>query len=126
MQKSSHTTLCYYGSDIFFKKISLKKKDQFLRDYETPEVLTSVCSVVEYNELIFKHAHFQKDFSLLHNNIRSIAKNFNKLSVFLSILDIHYDCIVLTETWNVGDLGFFEIHGYNKIYNRGGFNKMMV
>lgn len=50
------------------------------------------CKVLK---ILKKNAMNLKIFS---NNIRSISKNFDELSVFLEDLDSSIDCIVLTES----------------------------
>lgn len=45
-------------------------------------------------------------FPLVHQNIRSIANN-----IYLSETDAVFDCIILTETWLIQDINFFNKNG---------------
>ena len=38
-------------------------------------------------------------FSIFHLNIRSLRKNFEKLKILIGVTKIHFDVIVLSETW---------------------------
>lgn len=61
--------------------------------------------------------------SLFHTNIRSVAKNFEELELYLELAKNKFDIIVLTETWNVPENNIFNLQGYNKYYNNSIFNK---
>lgn len=56
-------------------------------------------------------------------NIRSIAKNFDEFKLFLELTSQSYDIIVLTETFQIFDSQFFNIQGYDSLYNNGNYNK---
>lgn len=51
------------------------------------------------------------NFHIFNQNIRSFAKNFDDLSVFLRELNVDIDIIVLTETW-FSNLNLCDIEGY--------------
>ena len=59
------------------------------------------------------------NFKICHLNICSINKNLDEFKVFLSQFDFQYDCIVLTDTFQLQDLDleFFKLDKYNLIYN---------
>jgi len=61
--------------------------------------------------------------SMFHLNIRSIKRNYDQLVVLLESFKIKFDCIVLSETWEVEDINHFTIEGYNTIYNHGHYNQ---
>ena len=54
-------------------------------------------SVDEFNSLSEKL--LQNSFSILHINIRSLLKNFEKLREYLSPVKRDFSVVVLTETW---------------------------
>ena len=55
--------------------------------------------------------------SVLNFNIRSMSMNFDSLLIFLSRLSVHFDIIILTETW-ASDFNFdsFIMPGYNNFH----------
>lgn len=59
----------------------------------------------------------------MHKNIRSIAKNFDEFTLMLTGCNVNFDCIVLSETFQIHDQSFFSLDGYDLIYNRGTNNK---
>lgn len=59
-----------------------------------------------------------KNLNILHVNIRSINKNFDNLLILLEqIKEINVDIILLTETWNVSNINYFNLEGYSNYYN---------
>lgn len=99
--------------------------DSYIRDYDNPDFETYECfGVNEYNTLLSSQkTKCKTDFSVLHNNIRSINKNFDEFEVFLSQMEDSFDCVVLTETFSVPDEAFFQIPGYDLLYADGDFSK---
>lgn len=63
------------------------------------------------------------NLKIYHLNIRSLSKNYDELKIFLKQLRCSFDCIVLTETFNIAKTTFFDIEGYTTIYNNGKINK---
>ena len=60
---------------------------------------------------------------IMHCNIRSIEANFKELEVFLHTLKFKPSIIFLSETWFIPHLGFFELDGYDLIYNASTITK---
>ena len=64
------------------------------------------------------------DFSLFYLNIRSLERNFNNLINLLSLLDINFILIGVSETWLNEPSHLLDIDGYNFIHkhrpNRSG------
>lgn len=65
----------------------------------------------------------REHFLTMHMNIRSIRKHFEELLVLISNKTVSFDLIFLTETWNVGNIGDFNIPEYNCIYNDSQINQ---
>lgn len=101
--------------------------DQFIRDYENENKQTHIVEdMAHYNQItnhISEKGTKVSSFSILQQNIRSIAKNFDEMKIFLSQFDNHFDIIILTETWQIFDTNFFQICGYEMIYNHGKVNQ---
>lgn len=56
--------------------------------------------IMAYNLDELEDLHSKQDnFSVLHYNIRSIGKNLEQLSAYLSQHTFKYDIIAITETW---------------------------
>lgn len=97
--------------------------DQFIRDFVNIEAgVTEVNNAGDYLNVI-QPENDVLHFSIFHNNIRSINKNFDEMSVLLAELNYNFDCIIFTETWQVSDPRFFTIPGYSMFYNEGEINK---
>ena len=65
-------------------------------------------------------------FSLLHLNIRSLQRNFDKLTEFLDNLDFEFKVICISETWcskNVRCNILYKIRNYNSIHQIRGNGK---
>lgn len=99
--------------------------DSYIRDYQNPPITTHICqNVDEYSDIIKKRdINCITEFSVIHNNIRSIHKNLNEFIVLLSQFKEDFDCIVLTETHKIFDLSLLNIETHNIIYNEGIYNK---
>lgn len=77
---------------------------------------------VSVDELV-RYVEGPTGLSLFHTNIRSINKNFNELQVFLEKIDVAFDVIALTETWNISNHNYFSLLGYYPYYNNGNINQ---
>ena len=65
-------------------------------------------------------------FSLLHLNIRSLQKNFDKLIDFLATLDFEFKVICISEIWCSEDVScnrLYKIPNYNSIHQTRGNDK---
>lgn len=92
----------------------------FIREYQNEPIKTEIVNNVQH----FQYTNsLQENFKLFHINIRSISKNFDELSIYLSQFLIKFDIIVLTETYVVHDLSIFSMKGYDVLYNKGNVNK---
>lgn len=74
--------------------------DQFLRDFEV-EIYQA-----EYLDRLVDLKNFDvyKNFKIIHNNIRSMEKNFDELKLLLRTYPGEFHVIVLTETFTIPDL----------------------
>lgn len=97
--------------------------DQYIRDFAIESFQTY--SLQDYKELncILNVNKNHSNFTAIHNNIRSINKNFDEFKLFLTNIKATIDCIVLTETWNIPNIELFNIEGYNLIYNESRTNQ---
>lgn len=95
--------------------------DSYIRDYLNNSIDTVICNSTD--EYAVSLSETNKDFSILHTNIRSILKNFDEFLVFISAIKRSFDIIVLSETWKVQQVDLFEIEGYKMIYNYGDLNQ---
>lgn len=93
--------------------------DSYIRNYDNPEVNTTLINSFENNILEIDDQYI----NIFHTNIRSINKNYDELLVFLQAIPIKYHIIVLTETWTVENISLFNLEGYNIYYNQGQFNQ---
>lgn len=89
--------------------------DQFIRDYDNKLIETLELDNVDQFNDTFKENDLSKSFSIYHNNIRSIQKNFDQFEVYMTQFHKNFNCIVLTETWNIADKDFFRLEGYEII-----------
>lgn len=96
--------------------------DAYVRDFEIEKINNHIAEDIrECKNVLIKAKG--KDFKLFHNNIRSLAKNIDELNVVLTGFDDPFDCIVLTETFNLHSTDIYNIPGYDLIYNQGDLNK---
>lgn len=96
--------------------------DQFIRDYTNTNIKTQIINNIEQFKK-YTETKNQQCFSILHQNIRSISKNFDEIKIFLSQFNTFFDIIILTETWHIVDTNCFHINGYEMIYNHGNINQ---
>lgn len=95
--------------------------DQYIRDLHFSDYKTIIIgSLNDYNPPIEQTS--SKTLSILHVNIWSISKNFDELQA-LTPTDKKFDCICLSEIWQIEDLSSYSMEGYNKYYNSGNINK---
>ncbi len=62
---------------------------------------------------------------IFHLNISSLNRNFDKLCLFLSSIDVEFEIIILTETFKHDNFekSPFAIKNYSMLYNHGDYNK---
>lgn len=90
--------------------------DFVVEPFETKEVE----SVEDFKENLGQN---KANFGLLHNNIRSIAKNLDEFKLVLSTLQLRVDVVILTETWNIVDVSLYKVQGYIEYYNHSHLNQ---
>lgn len=94
----------------------------YIRDYNFyPFTTKYLDSPLEYNKI--QNSYNGSCFKVFHQNIRSLAKNVDEFNIRLSQFDKQFECMVLTETWKIYDTSWFNIDGYDLIYNGGDINK---
>ena len=85
---------------LYFQKVLIDEGNDpdinFFND-KSETVDSPYFSVDEFNSLSEKL--LQNSFSILHINIRSLLKNFEKLREYLSPVKRDFSVVVLTETW---------------------------
>jgi hypothetical protein len=59
-----------------------------------------------------KETHYVSQFSTLHLNIRSLVRNFQKLTELLDILNMQFSVIGITETWLQDSAHLVDINGF--------------
>lgn len=63
------------------------------------------------------------NFTLIHQNIRSISKNIDEFLITLKELGNDFDLIILTETWRIQNASLYSISDYETIYSNGNYNQ---
>ena len=96
--------------------------DPYIRDFVYDEIETEIVDNFNQCSQVFKINEDFLNFKIMHNNIRSINKNLDEMKIILSQQEIHFDCIVLTETHQIENLALYNIEGYNLIYNEAKLN----
>lgn len=97
--------------------------DQYIRDFTINKIQTELLeNAFETNQILNVNSNVP-NFKLVHVNIRSITKNIEEMEVFLSQFDHDFECIILTETWQIGNIDLIRINGFSTIYNYGNFNQ---
>ena len=96
--------------------------DNYIRYFRIPFIETKIAENIPDCIKIIRDKS-QATFTLMHNNIRSIAKNFEELSFLIYSFNYCFDCLILTETFKLYNTDIFNIPGYDLLYNQGDFNK---
>jgi hypothetical protein len=95
--------------------------DKFIRDFNGLQINTiEINDYSNCNQLLRDQ---NMHLSLLNLNIRSLDKHFDELQAILADFEYRFDIIVCTETWNIVDPIYYNISGYNIIYNHGTLNQ---
>ena len=97
---------------VLFFKVSLMNPDRFdeidadLNHFE--ELYPELChisnqyyDVEKFNDTFGVNGSVVNDLSVIHVNVRSLNANGNDLNVFLSLLNLKFDIVCLSETWVV-------------------------
>ena len=101
------------------------KNDQFekyLKSTSTSDIYQNIhCAYCDEQDFNAKYRHISKenvDLSILHLNIRSLNANSSKLVQMLSMLDLKFDLIVLSEIWTY-NINFYSniLSNYTFIYD---------
>lgn len=95
--------------------------ENFVRNFQANFIQTNIINDASKCNEIFIDNH--KKFTLLHNNIRSISKNFDNFQTMVHQINTTLDCIILSETWRIYDTNLFYFEGYETIYNKGDLNQ---
>nr|CAI5851388.1 unnamed protein product [Callosobruchus analis] len=63
--------------------------------------------------------------TILHYNIRSLRANFDELCINVNKLNEKKNIVpvVLSETWYIDDISYFNIDGFTVYYNEASFNR---
>ncbi|KAB0805423.1 hypothetical protein PPYR_02393 [Photinus pyralis] len=108
----------------FFSLLSVMDVIQLNFDQNSnPHTTISVETIDDYKHHCNQNINDNFNFQLFHLNIRSISKNLDELQVYLNQLHAPFDCLVLSETWQIPDINLVKLEGYNEIYNQGQINK---
>ena len=83
------------------------------------EIIYQCCRSNYYDEISFRKKcetiRANNYFSMVHLNIRSMAKNLGNFELYLKSLEFEFDIIGLSETWIKGqNLDFSKIQGYRQ------------
>jgi len=88
--------------------------------FSEPEDTVVVRDVNELND------HLQvkeRKLNIIHLNIRSLQKNYDELVILVnSLAQSEIDIIVLSETFVVAEINYFNLPGYNIFYNNASLN----
>lgn len=97
--------------------------DPYIQTFTVNSIKTeNVGSAQEARSILQINNNFS-NFKLIHFNIRSVLKNFQELEIFLHQFDSKFDCIILTETWQVPNLNLIHLNDYSLLYNKADFNQ---
>lgn len=93
----------------------------YVRSFELNTVETYLAEDVGKCAELLKTDSLQ--FSLLHQNIRSLNKHIDELEIIIERLNQNFHCIILSETWDLPDVSILQIGGYHLLYNCGDINQ---
>jgi len=89
-----------------------------------PEETKEVENEIEYQNFLKTNYVGGSMLNIIHLNIRSLQKNYDELVIFLNSFNkVNIDIIILSETFTLSDVNFFNIDGFTIHYNEGDFNK---
>jgi len=95
--------------------------DMMVSDPEDTKVYASAKEMI--HNIIHNEHGKNINLNILHLNIRSLQKNYDELLIFIyDLKERNVDVIILTETFILEDMKFYEIPGYSAFYNNAKFN----
>lgn len=97
--------------------------DPYIRNFTVTNIKTETVHSAQETKVVLEVNNNYNNFKLVHFNIRSVMKNFSEIEIFLKQFDTKFDCIILTETWQVLNVNMIQLHGYTLIYNEAKFNQ---
>lgn len=97
--------------------------DPYIQNFEIETIKTEIVANCDEGNRVLKVNNVFPNFKLLHENIRSINKNLDELKTYIHQFEFDFECLVLTETWEIPDVELCKINGYNLIYNNGNYNQ---
>lgn len=77
----------------------------------------------DFFNLLSKLFKFHPDSIKVQQNIRSQAKNFDELVIYLQSFSDKFHIMALIETWGILDLNFFKLEDDDMIFNEVKFNE---
>lgn len=95
--------------------------DSYIRNFTLNSVETVTTDDVAHCNTLFKNN--QLDFTVIHQNIRSLSRNLDEFKLLLHQINREIHCIVLSETWHIEDASLYNIQGYDLVYNNGRINQ---
>lgn len=113
----------FVQSVIFVKFLSGIIMDAYIRNFNVKKIATNIVNNIhEYNN-ITSCMNKINNIKIIHNNIRSISKNFDEFAVLLREFESKFDIIILTETHEVSNINLYKLSGYDTLYNEGTLNQ---
>nr|CAH7755892.1 unnamed protein product [Callosobruchus chinensis] len=97
--------------------------DEILENYNN--IVTAECeNLFDINKILLTNENAQ-NMTILHYNIRSLRANFDELCINVNKFNERRNivAIILSETWYIDDISYFNIDGFTVYYNGASFNK---
>ena len=87
--------------------------------YDIPNVNCNYHTEDQFFETASKYNHANSGLTLLHINMRSVCKNFDKMLRFIDNINLGRVILGVTETWftSEADRSLFSISGFNLVNN---------
>nr|CAH7724148.1 unnamed protein product [Callosobruchus chinensis] len=88
-------------------------------------IVTAECeNLFDINKILLTNENAQ-NMTILHYNIRSLRANFDELCINVNKFNERRNivAIILSETWYIDDISYFNIDGFTVYYNGASFNK---
>lgn len=94
----------------------------YIKEFKYETETFELDSVYQLNEVYAVNKE-NTNFTIFHQNIRSVNKNIDEFKILLRQVSTNIDCIILTETWKIENIDIYKMPNYEIIYNNGCFNK---